>query len=100
MSGSHLTAQAYPEPSIHAHPETSEAARVLVRRSWDLTTDRAARTANGRRANWDRFLKIVDPNGYMDPEDRERLAAEARREFYVEMGRKSAAARRAKQVVA
>ncbi|WP_186321546.1 hypothetical protein [Kocuria rhizophila] len=45
-------------------------------------------------------MKIVDPQGVMDQADRERLAAEARREFYVEMGRKSAAARRAKQVVA
>lgn len=100
MSGAHLTAPAYLGPSAHAHPETSHAARLLVRRSWDLTTDRTARTANGRRANRDRFLKIVDPQGVMDQADRERLAAEARHNFYVEIGRKSAEARRAKRVSA
>ncbi|MCC5673761.1 hypothetical protein JNE43_02815 [Kocuria rhizophila] len=45
-------------------------------------------------------MKIVDPHGVMDPADRERLAAEARHEFYVEMGRKGAIARRAKAVSA
>ena len=75
----------------------SEAASALSRRSWDLATDRAARTANGRKANRDRFLKIVDPHGVLDQADRERLAAEARHNFYVEAGRKSAEARRAKR---
>ncbi|QTK32342.1 hypothetical protein [Kocuria rhizophila] len=45
-------------------------------------------------------MKIVDPQGVMDQADRERLAAEARHNFYVEIGRKSAEARRVKRVAA
>ena len=100
MSESHRTAPDYSGPSTFSHAQVSEAARLLVQSSWAKTADRAARTAKAREASQARFLKLVDPDGVMDPADRERLAAEARHEFYVEAGRKSGQARRAKAVAA
>lgn len=100
MSGAHLTSQAYAEASISSYADPAASARVLSLASWAKTTDRTARTANGRKANRERFLDLVDPGHVLEPEERQRRADKARREWYAEMGRKSAASRRAKRLAA
>lgn len=57
-------------------------ARVAADESWAKTKDRAARTAPARAAAEDRFYKLVDPDGVMTPQDREKAAGNARRAFY------------------
>ncbi|MFE6304965.1 hypothetical protein [Nocardiopsis sp. NPDC057823] len=77
-------------------------ARYASIHSWARTADRAARTRPARRASdsWERWERLVDPDGSMKPTAR-RKAAEARRTaHYVEMGRRSGAARRAKRTAA
>ena len=62
--------------------------------SWAKTPNRAARLAPAHAARDARFDKLVDPDGVMNPVDRGKAAASARKAFYTEMARKSAAARR------
>lgn len=69
-------------------------ARVAVHTSWAKTEDRAARTANARKAFADRWEKQVDPDGVLDPEERAKRAANAKQAFYLGMAYKSAASRR------
>jgi hypothetical protein len=77
----------------------SESERRLQRQaaahaSWANTPNRAARLAPAHAARDARFDKLVDPDGVMNPADRAKAAASARKAFYTEMARKSAAARR------
>jgi len=73
--------------------DPSTAARALVRRSWELTTDRAARTAPLRAAMEQRFVDEADG----DPE----VAAQLRKAYFMRLhalalaGRRRAAAARA-----
>lgn len=64
--------------------------------SWANTADPAARTAPARRAALGRFERQVDPDGTMDPDERERRAASARKAFYRSMAYSSARSRAAK----
>ncbi|HEY8452484.1 MAG TPA: hypothetical protein VIL54_09805 [Natronosporangium sp.] len=67
---------------------------------WSSLTDREARaahTAPGRKAAWDRFERQVDPDGSLPPEVRARRADEARREYYRDIGRLGAKARWARR---
>lgn len=61
--------------------------------SWARTTDRTARTANGRRAFLDRFEREVDPDGILSPEERARRAEHARKAYFQRLALKSAQAR-------
>lgn len=61
-------------------------ARVAAHESWGRTTDRAARTANARKAFEDRFLEESDG----DPQRAESL----RRAYFARLALKSAQARR------
>lgn len=71
-------------------------ARLAAHESWAQTVDRAARTAPGREALADRFIREVDPDGTLDPVERAKRAESARRAFYTRLSLKSAQARRAR----
>jgi hypothetical protein len=69
-------------------------ARAAAYTKWAHTDDRQAATAPARAAARSRFEQVVDPDGRLTPEERTRRADMARRAFYADMARKSAAARR------
>ncbi|MVU77417.1 hypothetical protein GPX89_09170 [Nocardia sp. ET3-3] len=69
-------------------------ARIAAHASWARTEDRAARTANARRALMDKFERAVDPDGLLTPDERAFRAEHARKEHYLRLSRKSALARR------
>lgn len=69
---------------------------AAVHSSWAKTPDRAARMAPARIAAEARFEKQVDPDGVMTPVARALAASAARKAFYADMARKSAAVRRRK----
>lgn len=80
----------------------SPAERALRARSaaymkWALTDDRQAATAPARAAARNRFEKLVDPDGTLTEAERTRRADMARKAFYADMARKSAASRRKKK---
>ena len=58
------------------------------------TDDWTAATAAARKAERDRYDKLVDPDGVLPPEIRRKKAEAARREHYSRMGLASAKARR------
>lgn len=74
--------------------ERSLQARMAAHASWAKTADPAARTAAARKAAMARFDRQVDPDGTMEPAERARRAAHARKAYYLELARKSAMARR------
>lgn len=69
-------------------------AELAAHTSWAHTPDRAARTANARRAALDRFEREVDPEGVLLPAERAKMAESARRAYFKRLAFKSAAARR------
>ncbi len=69
-------------------------ARIAAHESWANTPDRAARTANARRAMLDRFEREVDPNDELNPAERANRAAHARKAYFSRLALKSAQARR------
>lgn len=69
-------------------------ARIAAHRSWQNTTDPAARTANARKAALDRFEREVDPDGTLPDAERTRRAAHARAAYFHQLAFKSAQARR------
>lgn len=77
--------------------DRSLVARIASNTRWALEADRAAATAPGRRAFLESFEKHVDPDGRLDPAERERRAAALRRAHFARMALKSAQARRAKR---
>lgn len=58
----------------------SKAGRALARHRWSRVppAERSERTAPGREAAWQKWLKLVDPEGQLPAEVRERMAREAR----------------------
>jgi hypothetical protein len=68
-------------------------AQIAAHESWAKTTDRAARTANGRRAFMERFERQVDPDGVLPEAVRTQMAESARKAHYRRMALKSAKAR-------
>lgn len=69
-------------------------ARLGAHKSWQNTTDRAARTANARKAALDRFDREVDPDGTLPLAERARRAEHARKAYFTALALKSAKARR------
>ncbi len=69
-------------------------AQIAAHESWARTPDRAARTANARKAQLDRFEREVDPDGILPPAERALRAASARKAYYLRLALKSAQARR------
>ena len=74
----------------------SEKRRRAVNTSWENTTDRTARTTNGRKAADKCFEAQVDPDGAITPEARAKAASEARTAVYAAIGAKGRATQRAK----
>ncbi len=76
--------------------ERSTRARIAVYERWARTTaaDRIAATAPARQGLLDRFERLVDPDGLLDPAERARRADAARKAHYLRMALKSAKARR------
>jgi hypothetical protein len=68
-------------------------AQAAAHASWAKTTDRAARTAPARRAALVRFERQVDPDGVLEPEERQRLAQSARRSYFRYLALRSSRAR-------
>ncbi|QOW00624.1 hypothetical protein RCF27_10260 [Rhodococcus pyridinivorans] len=72
-------------------------AEIAAHESWAKTDDRAARTANARKAALDRFEREVDPNGELTPQERSKRAEHARKAYFARLALKSAKARRARK---
>lgn len=68
--------------------------KIGAHKSWSRTADRTARTAPGTAASMARFERIVDPDGVLPAEERARRAESAKKAYFAELARKSAAARR------
>ena len=68
--------------------------QIAAHESWAKTTDRAARTANARKAMLDKFEQMVDPEGELPPAERARRAEHARKAHFKRLALKSAQARR------
>jgi hypothetical protein len=69
-------------------------ARVAAHRSWQNTSDPAARTAPARAAMLERFAREVDPDGTLPAAERARRAESARNAYMTGLALKSAVARR------
>lgn len=72
-------------------------AKVAAHTRWANTVDRTTATAKARKAFIDRFERDVDPDGVLDPLERAKRAANARRAHFQRLALKSAQARRAKR---
>ncbi|MDT2008764.1 hypothetical protein FXW78_39665 [Rhodococcus opacus] len=68
--------------------------QIAAHESWARTEDRTARTAAARKAALDRFERIVDPDGSLNPQERARRAEHARKAYFTRLALKSAQARR------
>jgi len=56
--------------------------------------DPVAHTAPARQAMLDKFERQVDPDGTLDPSERARRAAHARKAYFLQLAYRSAAVRR------
>lgn len=77
--------------------ERSLKASIAAHESWAKTEDPSARTERARSAFDARFERQVDPDGVLDPDERARRAAHARKAYFARLALKSAQARRAKR---
>jgi hypothetical protein len=68
-------------------------ARLAAYRSWERTTDAAARTAPARRAAMDRFECEVDPEGVLSAEERARRGRAAMRAYFTALALRSSRGR-------
>jgi hypothetical protein len=69
-------------------------AQVAAHTRWSQTPDRTAATAPARKAALQRFERLVDPDGTLPPATRALLAENARKAYFIDLARKSAAVRR------
>lgn len=69
-------------------------ARIAVHTSWANTPDRAARTRHGTEALLARFERQVDPEGVLEPAERERRVESAKRAYFSALALKGMQARR------
>lgn len=77
-----------------ATPDATLRARIAADSRWARVADRTEATEPARAAFLDRFRREVDPDGLLDPAERDRRATSARRAHMTRLARKSAAARR------
>jgi hypothetical protein len=73
--------------------QRSQRARIAAYTSWANTPDPAKRTANARKASLNRFERQVDPDGTLDPAERQRRADSAMRAHMQRMAYLAAKAR-------
>lgn len=71
--------------------------RIAAEISWARTHDRAERTRPARETFLKRFEKEVDPDGMLPPEERRQRAEHAKRAYMLQLAKRSAATRKAKQ---
>lgn len=72
---------------------------ALASLRWSKTVDpeaRTAATAPALAARMRQWEDQVDPDRQLDPDERDRLVTEAKSAHFAELGRRSAAARRAR----
>lgn len=80
-----------------ASPHSSERvmiAQLAAHTRWSQTDDRRAATEPARRAFDDRFMRQVDPDGVLPPDERARRADSAKKAYFQRLALKSAQARR------
>lgn len=77
-----------------SYAERSMRGRLAAHTRWAQTADRSAATAPARRGLLDRFEREVDPEGQLDPGERQRRAESAKKAFYTRLALASAKARR------
>lgn len=75
-------------------PFTVRRAQNAAQARWAKETDRTAATAAARQAVMARFEQEADPDGTLDPVERERRAAELRKAHYTRLAHASVEARR------
>ena len=78
-------------------PDTNDrrlVAQIAAETSWANTSNRSARTAPARTALLARFERQVDPDGQLAPFELARRAEHARKDYFKQLARKSAQARR------
>jgi len=85
---------------LHTSTERRLASQIGAYKSWARTPNRSERTAPARQAAWDRFEKLVDPEGILHPSDRAKMAHSARKAHFQAMALKSAKVRRTRKAVA
>jgi hypothetical protein len=103
--GPHRTAQdrttaaapGRPERVTVPDPDRVQIARLAAHVKWAGCEDRPAATARARAKFDERFAKMVDPDGTLDPKERATRAANARKAYFLDLARKSARSRRAKK---
>lgn len=81
-------------PTTLTPAELSLHGRIGAHKSWENTSDRAARTAPARKAAEARFGRQVDPDGVLDPLVRAQRAESARKAYFAELALKSVQSRR------
>lgn len=69
-------------------------ARIAAHTRWSTTGNRSAATEPARRAFADRWERLVDPDGVLDPDERAQRAENAKKAHFQRMALKSAQARR------
>lgn len=74
--------------------EQSLFGRLGAHTRWAQCEDRTAATERARQASADRFLRLVDPDGTLAPEERAKRAESARKAHMTRMALASARARR------
>jgi hypothetical protein len=72
-------------------------ARLAALTQWSREPDPTGRTATARAAFMARFEAEVDPAGVFPPEIRARMAEQARRAYFIRLGRASGKARAARK---
>jgi hypothetical protein len=77
-----------------SHSDRVLRARLAAHTRWSRTPDRSAATSAARQAFADRFARLVDPEGILDPAVRAQLAENAKQAHFAKMALASARARR------
>jgi hypothetical protein len=68
-------------------------ASAAAHAQWSKETDRTQRTAKAREGQMARYRRQVDPEGRLDPEQREKMARSALRAHMTSMALRSSIAR-------
>lgn len=78
------------------HQERVLRARLAAHTRWALERDPTAATAPARAGFHDRFVREVDPDGVLPPDELARRVEHARKAYFTRLALKSAQARRRK----
>jgi hypothetical protein len=76
-----------------SHQERTLIARIAAAERWAREPDRVTATAPARAGLWAKFLREVDPEGVLSPDERARRAEHLRRAQLLRASRAAAAAR-------